>query len=300
MAEPPSLRVDFTQTDDILQILPRLPLRSSLNLGWQGVCVQNHRQPAWETPEYAYASHMILVHGTEQKIQSEQIFSGYKHQNQLDGNHNIVVVPATLSYQANWSQESDFILLFLQPEHLMQVAHEWGTTDRIELLPQAAMSDPLIDQIGRSLAAELEANESGSRLFVESLTTALSVHLLRRYSTWQPSLQEPIGGLPQRKLQQAIAYIQAHLADDLSLMEIANQLDMSQYYFSHLFKQSIGVSPYQYILQQRIERAKFLLRTTALPVATIAQQVGFSTQSQLTVHFRKLTGTTPTHYRKQL
>ncbi len=75
---------------------------------------------------------------------------------------------------------------------------------------------------------------------------------------------------------------------------------MSQYYFSRLFKQAMGVSPYQYVMQQRIERAKYLLRTTSLSVAEIAPQVGFSTQNQLTIQFRKFTGTTPSGYRKQL
>lgn len=75
---------------------------------------------------------------------------------------------------------------------------------------------------------------------------------------------------------------------------------MSQYYFSRLFKQSTGVSPYQYVMQLRIERAKYLLQTTSLPIAAIAQQVGFTNQNQLTIQFRKFAQTTPSNYRKQL
>ncbi|MEY2832801.1 MAG: hypothetical protein RLZZ574_2059, partial [Cyanobacteriota bacterium] len=65
-------------------------------------------------------------------------------------------------------------------------------------------------------------------------------------------------------------------------------------------KRSVGLSPYQYVMQQRIERAAYLLRTTTLSVAAIALQVGFSTQNQLTIQFRKFWGTTPSNDRKQL
>ncbi len=91
-----------------------------------------------------------------------------------------------------------------------------------------------------------------------------------------------------------------HLAEDLSIAAIADELAISQYYFSRMFKQSTGVSPYQYVMRQRIERAKYLLRMTPLSVAAIAEHVGFSSQNQLTIQFRKFIGTTPSGYRKNL
>jgi AraC family transcriptional regulator len=300
MPETQPLTVDFTQEEEVLQILPRPALRSSNDLGWKGLYVQQHQQPAWETPEYAHTRHMLLVHHTEQMVHSERGFDGRRQQEQLGRDNNVVIVPATVQHQANWNQESGFTLLFLDPTYLVQVAHESIAVDRIELIPQFARPDPFIEQIGKSLTAELKSHGLGSRLFVDSLTTALSIHLLRNYSAWQQPLQAGTRGLTQRKLQQAIAYIKDHLTENLSLAAIAHELDMSQYYFARLFQQSMGVSPYQYVMQQRIERAKYLLRTTPLSIATIAQQVGFSNQNQLTVQFRKFTGTTPSSYRKNL
>lgn len=300
MPKTQPLTIDFTQEEEVLQILPRPVLRSSANLGWNDIYVQQHWQPAWETPEYAHTRHMLIVHDSNLAIQSERWFDGRKQPEQFGDGRNIVIVPATVSHQTNWNQESYFSLLFLDPDHLVQVARESVTVDRVQLTPHAAMHDPLIDQIGRSLTAELENNQPHSRLFADSLAIALSIHLLRHYSDWQPSLREDGGGLPQRKLQQVIEYINENLREDLTISAIANELEMSQYYFSRLFKQSIGVAPYQYVIQQRIERAKYLLRTTPLSVAEIAPQVGFSNQNQLTVQFRKFTGTTPSGYRKQL
>lgn len=300
MSETQPLTVDFTQEDEVLQILPRPALRSSANLDWNGIYVQQHQQPAWETPEYAHTRHMLLIHNPKLTIQAERWFDGRRQQEQFGGGNNIVIVPATVLHQANWNQESPFFLLFLEPDHLIKVARESVTANQVQLSAHAAMHDPLIDQIGRSLAAELETNQIHSRLFADSLTIALSIHLLRNYANLQQPLREDTGGLPQRKLQQAIAYINDNLIEDLTVSAIATELGMSQYYFSRLFKQSIGVSPYQYVMQQRIERAKYLLQTTSLSIAAIATQVGFSNQNQLTVQFRKFAGTTPSRYRQQL
>jgi AraC family transcriptional regulator len=300
MSETQALTVDFTQEDNVLQILPRPALRSSKNLGWNGIYVQQHQQPAWETPEYAHTRHMLLVHSPDQTVQAERWFDGRRQPEQLGGRNNIVIVPATILHRANWNQGNPFSLLFLEPAHLTQVAYEFITADRVELTPRHAMHDPLIDQIGRSLAAELESNQLGSRLFADSLTMALSIHLLRNYSNLEQPLRRHSEGLPQRKLQQAVAYINEHLAEDLSIAAIADELEMSQYYFSRLFKQSTGISPYQYVMRQRIEQAKYLLKMTSLSVAAIAPQVGFSSQNQLTVQFRKFIGTTPSGYRKNL
>ena len=298
MPETQPITVDFTRKDDVLKVLPRPSLLSSENLGWNGIYVQQHQQPAWETPEYAHTRHMLLVHGIEQPVQAERRFDGHRQQELIGRGSNIAIVPASVRHQVSWSQESAFTLLFLDPNYLIQVAYESISADRIELIPQFAMHDPFIDRIGRSLAAELKSNEFGSRLFADSLTTALSVHLLRNYSDMQKALAIGSGGLPQRKLRQAIAYIHDRLSENLSLSEIARELDMSQYYFARLFKQSMGVSPYQYVMRLRIERTKYLLRMTSLSIAAIAQQTGFSNQNQLTIQFRRFTGTTPSNYRK--
>jgi AraC family transcriptional regulator len=80
---------------------------------------------------------------------------------------------------------------------------------------------------------------------------------------------------------------------------MANQLGMSQYYFCRLFKQSTGVSPHQFLLQQRVERAKqLLIKHPELTVTAIALRCGFSSQSHLAKHFRKHTGVNPNQFRR--
>jgi AraC family transcriptional regulator len=299
MSEKQPLIIDFTKKDDVMKIVPRLPLRSSENLGWNEIHVQQHCQPAWESPECAQTTHIVIVGLDSDLVQTERWFDGSRQQEQIGGGNNIAIVPAMVPHRSNWNQEASFSLLSLEPDRFTKIAYESVTTERVELIPHYAMQDTFIDHVGKSLTAELIEARFGSQLLVDSLKIALSIHLLRHYSDLQKPLRDYQEGMPKRKLQQAIAYIHDHLAEDITVSAIADELEMSQYYFSRLFKQAIGVSPYRYVMEQRIEAAKYLLKTP-LPISAISERVGFANQNQLTVQFRNLTGTTPSNYRKQI
>jgi AraC-like DNA-binding protein len=94
-------------------------------------------------------------------------------------------------------------------------------------------------------------------------------------------------------------YMQAHLDQELSLMALGTVVQMSPYYFSQLFKQSAGLSPHQYLLHQRVERAKHLLADPRRRIADVSQEVGIAAQSHVTTVFRTLLGTTPRTYQRQ-
>ena len=80
---------------------------------------------------------------------------------------------------------------------------------------------------------------------------------------------------------------------------MANHLNMSPFYFCRQFKKSTGLTPYKYILQQRMELAKQLLKQQELPISEIAMRCGFASQSSFTTAFRKYFDVTPKTYRQQ-
>jgi len=102
--------------------------------------------------------------------------------------------------------------------------------------------------------------------------------------------------LPQSNLQQAIAYIQANLEQNITIEAIATKLGMSQFYFCRWFKQSMGIAPYQFVIQQRVEKAKILLKRQDVSLVEVALQCGFNSQSHLIHHFKKQVGMTPKQY----
>lgn len=122
-------------------------------------------------------------------------------------------------------------------------------------------------------------------------------HPLGQDSAVKPRLAICGGSLSERQFLQVSEYINEHLDQALKITDLAALLNISQNHFSHLFKQAIGISPYQYLLQQRIERAKQLLKETDLSIPKIALDCGFYNDDHLKKQFRRFTGMTPKAYR---
>lgn len=99
-------------------------------------------------------------------------------------------------------------------------------------------------------------------------------------------------------MKQILSYIDNNLSEKLGLKQMASELGLSPYYFSHLFRQSMGMPPYRYVIQQRVQKAKRLLKQEVeMSIADIALECGFTSQSHMAKHFRQITGTTPKAYR---
>lgn len=108
-----------------------------------------------------------------------------------------------------------------------------------------------------------------------------------------------VGGLPEWKLRRVVNYIEQNLPRELRLAEVSAVIHMSPYHFAHLFKERTGVSPYRFVLQQRVEEARTLLAVPTLPIAVVARSVGFRTPSHFSTTFRRITGFTPSGYRRK-
>jgi AraC family transcriptional regulator len=162
-----------------MSFLPKPPLLSSQELNWEGICVQSHRQPAWETPHVCCPYHSIIVYSEPVKV--DRLLDSHRQHEQIF-KENIVIIPANIQCQQSWSREIEFSLLFLEPTHVAQIAHESIDVDRVEILPHFATPDPLIYQIYLALSSELVSGGLCSRLYVDSLITTLAVRLLRQYS----------------------------------------------------------------------------------------------------------------------
>jgi AraC-like DNA-binding protein len=147
----------------------------------------------------------------------------------------------------------------------------------------------------RTLVAESKHEALASQFAIDALARLLLVAILRNLepsqvqSTWVP--------LPPRQLREILNHIDANLESDIRLAELAQIHGWSPYYFCRIFKKSTGLTPHQYVLRQRVEKAKNLLGNSSLDLSNVALEAGFANQSHFGTIFRRFTGYTPKQYR---
>ena len=146
----------------------------------------------------------------------------------------------------------------------------------------------------RTLAEEIRDGDV-DRLLADSLIAALVMRVAQRFGAPPPPPRPP--DLPRPRLRRVLDYIEAHLARDLTLAELAGVACLSPSHFSRAFKQAVGTGPHRYTVQRRVERAKVLLRGTGDGLAGIAAATGFADQSHFTAAFRREAGMTPGRFR---
>ena len=161
------------------------------------------------------------------------------------------------------------------------------------LAPHVIADDTRAVALVKCIYEEIISGSSSGQLYGESLSLALMSYVSERYASSRPPMRSMRSGLSTPKLRRVQDCVLANLASDISLHDLAELVDLSPRHLCRSFKQATGISPYQYILKERIERSKALLRMGTTSVAEVALSVGFSSQSHFTDAFQKHTGTTP-------
>ena len=192
-----------------------------------------------------------------------------------------------------------FIQVLQSPEIYDSVVSDIVRGGSIDFPESGPIDDPLVSQIATTIGHEMEGGFL-DRILVDTLNTALAVRIARQFVDPSKITLEPANGLSRERLERVRDYITAHLEDRLTLADLAGVACLSPYHFSRSFKQAVGVGPRRYVMQQRVERAKILMRRTNQSLAVIAQEAGFTDQSHLTAIFRQELGVTPGQFRAEL
>jgi AraC family transcriptional regulator len=199
-----------------------------------------------------------------------------------------------------WETTDETMMFQIDPLYLRQIAAENDciALERLELKPVVFDRNPQFEFIARHYHAEMQQQGLGGRLYSESLGNLFMLNLLRTYCQDRPKTSQVSGGLGKKRLQRVLTYIDTNLAENIGLQDLATLAGLGQYHFARMFKQSVGISPYRYVVNQRIEKAKRQLRRNNVAISEIALACGFADQSHLNRHFRKLVGMTPRAFRE--
>jgi AraC family transcriptional regulator len=255
---------------------------------WTGLRIHRAQVLAGRMLEYAPDCHEINVSLSGFRT-TEKISGGGRIIRTRGGTGNVCLTPFGQPVSAAWEKPIDNLGIYLDADFVSQTALENRFSSNFELVEIYKKEDPLIQHIGLTLLEEAHKETPAGLLYADSLIQTLTLHLLKNYSTANYAPENLNGGLSGYKLRRVREFVEAHLEEDLSLAQLAEVAGLSQYHFARAFRKSVGQTPQQYLMQQRIERAKVLLAKDDLPLVEISLRAGFKNQSHFTTLFRKFT-----------
>jgi AraC family transcriptional regulator len=211
----------------------------------------------------------------------------------------VIIIPEGSSSRWDIPKPVDVVQLYLPHKTLARVAAEADMAAPGTLLERTAHPDPITSRLLLTAADALESNEALDTLFRHQLTDLLATRVLSAHTGSPATIQPVVGGLAPKILLRAIERLRSDSDADVSLTALAAEAGLSRFHFCRAFKESTGLSPHAWLRQHRLEQATNMLRDTGESVASISVALGYSSQTAFAAAFRKLTGETPSNWRRR-
>jgi AraC family transcriptional regulator len=290
---------DSSQPVHPSDLIPESWVMETMTIGAGGLVVRHQFEQPSELAVPALTHHLIAVNIGQQGTRQITRFGRQEYDETFPTGSLWLATADNTACEWTWETTDETILFQIDPLYFQEIAAENGcaNSERLELKPVVFDRNPRFESIARNFHAEMQQQGLGGKLYSESLGNLFMLDLLRTYCQDRSQPQQVNGGLGEKRLQRVLAYIDAHLAENIGLQDMASAAGLGQYHFATMFKQSMNISPYRYVIEQRIDRAKRQLRQQEVAIIDIALACGFADQSHLTKHFRKFVGVTPRAFR---
>lgn len=161
-------------------------------------------------------------------------------------------------------------------------------------------NDPVVEQLSKALAAVEGGGEEFSGVYADAVRLAIVTRMLS--ARFEPEIEgntvrRAMAALPKWRLKRVVEYVNSHLADSITLADMAAVAGLSRMHFAAQFLVATGVRPHEFVLRCRVEKAQEMLKDSTESLVQIALSVGFQTQAHFTVVFKRLVGDTPHRWR---
>jgi AraC family transcriptional regulator len=269
---------------------------------WSGLIVETVQVTRHTPFEYGFRApcHLLIAAELAERYDGETFVEGLPRSTLRDFTHKLTFVPAGHDFHGSQLPRalSRSTYFYIDPRGpLADPALRFG---EIKFRPRLFFYDRALWETALKFKSLVENPGSMPRQYAEALGIMLTHELVR--INGDAARRRPVsrGGLAHWQQRRVADYIEEHLADNIPLATMAELARLSPYHFCRSFKCSFGMPPHRYHAHRRIERAKQLLADHELPITAIALDVGFSDTSTFTAAFHRLTGQTPTGYRRNL
>jgi AraC family transcriptional regulator len=212
----------------------------------------------------------------------------------------LTVIPATCDGQ--WVMEAPLEIshVYLSDQRLKFCAESLERAKPVELVGRLGFEDPSTARVLELLSQEA-GSASSPTLFADEALDLLCLQLIRRHSAFPDNrVKSAAQGLTPKQLRLVTEYMRENLDRDITLAELARLVHLSRFYFCTAFRLATGRRPHEWLTIERVKRARTLLKDRSLRIVDIGLAVGYQTPSAFTAAFRKIVGTTPSTFRRQV
>ncbi|VIO67588.1 Regulatory protein SoxS [Bradyrhizobium ivorense] len=281
---------------EMARVLGTIPFRMALDSSGAGIAHWKH-EPLHDIVE-PMTHHVIMAYnGTVQHMErrtGRQVAIGTFRPGV------VIIIPEGSSSRWDIPKPVDVVQLYLPHQTLARVADEADIAAPIDLLERTAHPDPVTSRLLISAADVIDGTEALDTLFRQQLTDLLATRLLAAH-TGAPSTPRPAtGGLAPKTLLRAIERLRSDSDADVSLAALASDAGLSRFHFCRAFKESTGLSPHAWLRQHRLEQAMNMLRDPDTSIVSVAAELGYASQTAFAAAFKRLTGETPTDWRRRM
>jgi len=264
-----------------------------------GIVTESIYAPARSRIEVRYdaPAHLLVLYEDGVRREGETSINGLPPSRLRNFTNKLTFVPAGHSYR-EWHETSTAIrvtYLYLSPAKLQK-----SIDADTPYAPRAFFEDPILWATATKLKNVIDSNRPESTLYFDALARVLAHELSRSGQELARASSASRGGLASWQKRAVIGYIEEHLDERVSLLTLARLARLSQHHFCRAFKHSFGIPPHGYHLHRRMERAKMLLSDRATSITDVALTIGYAFNSSFTLAFRKITGQTPSEFRRNV
>jgi AraC family transcriptional regulator len=290
------LRVDVAT--EVSEVWRKCPSRiySSANLGWEGIVVEHHIAQPGEKPLTTTQHYIVELAAGREKAYGERpnsrgICLPYIRHPGTMNTYAEGVIPTVFV-----STQTELIVCALKPDFVARIADEQEGSTKAELQEVIGLRDEGTAGLIRLLDEEAKTGGRLGRLYAEHLILALVQRLVLKDNAKESSL--PITAAPRPRLQRVLDLMHANLSVDLDLHSLAKESGYSRSHFLRMFRRAMGITPHQYLLHLRVQRAQQMIKENTADLVEIAFACGFSSHTHMSRMFRQVFSVTPSEYRR--
>jgi AraC family transcriptional regulator len=257
---------------------------------------ETHRFQDWEVPEHEHAD--FCLHLQKSGRPSHEWWWERKHGIENRSAGSLVLLPPGTRDRVRWMGPSDSVIFSVEAKVVHEFAAEMAPSARPTFLTRWHFRDESLRTVLAELGRESSEGWPLGTLYADLLGMSLASLMLRRHTSTPVSLLPVRGGMSFSALKSCMEFMTENLHRDISLNQVASVAGLSTFHFARLFRNMTGQTPHRYRMDQRIRRAKQLLKFTSRPISDIAVDVGYKSSAHFTYSFRSREGVAPGVWRQ--